>query len=69
MHFLLVRTFSYLLTKPLSQTKNTNNNSIIANRQAVMFKYHQWQKLEKEMATHYSILALKVSWIYEPGGL
>ena len=25
--------------------------------------------LEKEMAAHYSILALKISWTEEPGGL
>ena len=37
--------------------------------QGVIFKYQQWQKLEKEMATHSSILALEISWTYEPGGL
>ena len=28
-----------------------------------------YQELEKEMATHSSILAWKISWIEEPGGL
>ena len=29
----------------------------------------KWQSLEKEMATHSSILAWKIPWTEEPGGL
>ena len=29
----------------------------------------KWQKMEKEMATHSSILAWKIPWTEEPGGL
>ena len=47
--------------------------SIVKNLRAMQetpVQFLDWEDpLEKEMATHSSILAWKISWIEEPGGL
>ena len=59
-----------------SQTKNVPTSQLRANvqrshklRNAHAFWSHLPLKVEKEMATHSSILAWRIPWAEEPGGL
>ena len=43
--------------------------NLIATRETWVWSLGQEDPLEKEMATHCSILVWKISWTEEPGGL
>ena len=57
--------FSFHWASPVAQTVK----SLPAMQKAKVQSLGQEDPLEKEMATHYSILAWKIPWMEEPGRL
>jgi len=68
-----IREALYLMALILTQNLEPTHGSVVKNLSAMQETQIQFldqeDPLEKEMATHSSILAWKISWTEEPGGL
>ena len=53
----------------LTHTKLSDDNKLPAMRETWIPSLNQEDPLEKEMATHSSILAWIIAWTKDPGGL
>ena len=73
LYHMSIREALYLMALILTQNLEPTHGSVVKNLSAMQETQIQFldqeDPLEKEMATHSSILAWKISWTEEPGGL